>query len=454
MTMITCPRPAVSAFDKIGSTELSLESTLQELPLYEFEIESKCLVKELANSFEDNLLLPGATIIQNGEFLGIISRRRFLEFMSRPYGLEIFLKRPINVLHSFAYNEPLIFPSNTLIVTAAQRSLARNPELLYEPIGVQCESQVYKLLDVHHLLIAQSRIHQLTTQLLEQQTKSKMMQTEKLASLGQMVAGLAHEFLNPVNFISGNLKHLLGYSQDILELLAAYDEEFPETSDKITQLREDIDVDFIQKDLPQIVDSMNLGVERLVKIISSLKNFSHMDNTKKRETNIHECIDSTLLILGNRLKTGIEVVKNYGALPPVNCFSGQISQVFMNVLSNAIDALLDKFAEQPKTDTRVTPGWLPQITITTEVRSLSTESENSDNSRWVAIRIADNGPGIPQEIQQHIFENFFTTKPMGKGTGLGLAISYQIVTENHQGKLNMSSEPGVGTEFEVLLPLI
>jgi len=435
---------------------MDLQSTLLEMQLYDFKLESNCLAKEAAILFEENSALPGIIVTQEEQFIGIISRRRFLESLSRPYGLEIFLKRPLSILYNFAQTEPLIFPSNTLIVMAARRTLQREPEFLYEPIVVQVGSQ-YQLLDVHDLLVAQSQIHELTTQLLQKQTQSKIMQTEKLASLGRMMAGLAHEILNPVNFIFGNLGHLSEYTQDVLELLSAYDEEITQPNPRIDDLKESIELDFLVKDLPQVVESMTLGTERLLKIISSLRTFSHMDETTLQEVNIYECIDSTLLILNNRIKTGIEVIKNYGDLPLVNGYSGQLSQVFMNILSNAIDALMEKLEVSQKQAPTVTGQanlWQPRIEISTEVRVEEVEQTSTDNKRWVAILIKDNGSGIPLEIQQRIFETFFTTKPVGKGTGLGLAISHQIITEKHQGKLNLTSQPGMGTQFEILLPLI
>ncbi|HEY9873814.1 MAG TPA: ATP-binding protein [Candidatus Obscuribacterales bacterium] len=451
---------------------LCLNSTLQELSLYDVQIESDRPGSDLTQAFEGNRLLPGVILTEQGQFLGMISRQRFLEYMSRPYGLELFLKRPLKSLYNLAHTDILILSSDTLIVKAAQRSLQRPSELLYEPIVVEMKPQTYKLLDVHQLLVVQSQIHELATKLLHEQSKTQMMQTEKMASLGRMVAGVAHEILNPVNFIAGNLEHLSIYSQNLMQLLAAYDEDVAERSASIADIKEEMDFDFIRKDFPQIINSMALGTERLTKIIGSLRNFSHMDEGTPKAVNIHECIDSTILILNNRLKHSIEVIKEYGDLPLVNCYSGQLSQVFMNLLSNAIDAIMDKAAVQPAksasqaqfgTVAVQTRPWQPQIKIRTEVRtalrpeaqlSLQTEAKSQKYARWVAVLIADNGPGIPPEIQQRIFDTFFTTKPVGKGTGLGLAISHEIVTQKHQGQLNLRSQLGIGTEFEILLPLI
>jgi signal transduction histidine kinase len=211
-------------------------------------------------------------------------------------------------------------------------------------------------------------------------------------------------------------------------------------------------LEYVREDLPKVVESIRVSAERLTQIVGSLQNFSHMDETTRKPADLHQCLDSTLLILRNRLKYSIEVVRNYGELLPVRCYSGQLSQVFMNLLSNAIDALMEKAESQPAGST-----WKPRIEITTQVCSPPPGVTAGSDDSWVSVRIADNGPGIPPEIQQRIFEMFFTTKPVGKGTGLGLAISHQIVTEKHSGFLNLrsiaDSQPATGTEFEILLPI-
>ncbi|MEG3932458.1 MULTISPECIES: ATP-binding protein [unclassified Microcoleus] len=486
MLNTSCVERPVQPISEADLGELCLDSTLQQLSLYDFQVEATDWGMRISQMLEANPLLPGVIVTHQGEFAGMISRRRFLEFISRPFGRELFLKRPVRALYRFAETESLIFPSNTLIVDAARKSLLRSKELLYEPIVVQVSPQTYSLLDVHELLVAQSNIHELATKLLRQQTQSQLIQTEKLASLGQMVAGVAHEIRNPVTCISGNLGFLSNYSKDIMDLLSAY-EDIVGDSEKIGELKKHIEFDFLQEDWVEILKSMKVSSQRLTELVTSLHTFSHMDETHLKQANIHECIDSTLLIMKNRLKYGFNVVKNYGDLPLVKCYSGQLSQVFMNIISNAIDALEEAKAEK---------DFMPAITIETEViessdgdcvnsellqnyvmgdgvpprklrqnaKQLSSASQNGDfsleaaeknqNNAWIAIRIADNGPGIPPEIQRRIFETFFTTKPAGKGTGLGLAITHQIVTEKHKGKLNLHSTPGTGTEFEILLPLI
>lgn len=451
--MVTTNSPAASV------PTLSLDSILQELELHDSQIDAERSGSEVAQVFEENPLVPGVILIEQAELVGVLSRRKFLEQMSRPYGLELFSRRPLKILYGFAQSEVLALPGHTSIVTAAREALQRSPELLYEPIVVQLPSQEYRLLDVHQLLVAQSRIHELATQLLQAQTQAHLIQTEKMASLGRMIAGVAHEILNPVNFIWGNLSYLGNYSKDLIRLVKVYEQESNQIPSQAIATKAEIDFDFLVKDLPQVIDSMKIGAERLKQIVSGLRSFSHIDETQCRPANLHECLDNTLLILNNRLKYGIDVIKNYGDLPLVNCYSGQLSQVFVNLISNAIDALIEasdsqKAAAKPSNQPLGAGQFShhqPQITITTTVCAPPINTRSAQ--QWVSIQIADNGPGIHPDIQERIFETFFTTKPVGQGTGLGLAISHQIVTEKHQGQLLLRSQPGVGTEFEILLPL-
>lgn len=411
---------------------LSLDSTLEELALHECYVDISSQGAKVMQILNDNPLLPGVILTQNNHFVGVLSRRKILEHMSQIYSVELFSRRPIASLYHFAEREVFCYPSHTLIVMAARRSLQRPPDLLYEPILVEVAPEKYHLLDVHQLLIAQSHIHQLTTQLLHEQTRSQMMQTEKMSSLGRMVAGVAHEFRNPVNCINGNMGFLGNYVQDLLDLVEAYGAEHPD-SEVITELKDELEFEFLKEDLQKILQTVRESAGRLTKIVGSLHGFSHMGDERYESANLEIHLENTLLILNNRLKGGITLKKNYGQIPEIYCSSGQLNQVFMNLIGNAIDAVED--VRQV--------GKEPMICLTMQ--------KLDDN--WVSIVIEDNGSGIPEEIQTRIFESFFTTKPAGKGTGLGLAISHQIIVDNHHGQLTFSSTPGKGTAFEIRLPM-
>lgn len=292
-----------------------------------------------------------------------------------------------------------------------------------------------------------------------QQTQSKLVQSEKMSSLGQLVAGVAHEINNPVSFIYGNINYANGYVQELLNLVSLYQKHYPNPLPEIQEKIEAIDLDFLTADLPKLLVSMKVGADRIKQIVLSLRTFSRMDESEMKAVNIHAGIDSTLMILEHRLKAQsnrprIQVIREYGDLPLVECYAGQLNQVFMNILSNAIDALESlpsfhikrvgglSFQANPPTYQSAN---LPTPTI--RIRTKRVESKQVD------IYITDNGPGIPEDIKQQLFNPFFTTKPVGEGTGMGLSISYQIVTEKHGGSLQCISKPDQGTTFVITIPL-
>ncbi|MEP0911647.1 ATP-binding protein [Leptolyngbya sp. GB1-A1] len=273
----------------------------------------------------------------------------------------------------------------------------------------------------------------------------QLVQAEKMSSLGQLVAGVAHEINNPVNFIHGNLSHASQYTQDLLELLDLYQCQLPNPPSAIQDKEEDIDLAFLRHDLPKLLQSMKVGAERIREIVQSLRTFSRLDEAAIKEVDIHEGLDSTLMILQNRLKgksdyPAIKVIREYGVLPLVECYAGQLNQVFMNILSNAIDALEERNIQQSLVEIAAPP------------RTITIRTQAIDRIQ-VAVWIKDNGPGMTSEVQQQLFNPFFTTKPVGKGTGMGMSISYQIITERHRGSLECISELGKGTEFVITIPI-
>ena len=323
----------------------------------------------------------------------------------------------------------IVRPLQTLNFVAQKVTQENNFDLR---VSVTTKDEVGTLADSLNQLIQQVKY------LLKEQkaeAEARLIQSEKLSSLGRMIAGIAHEINNPINFIYGNLSSAKTYINDLFDLLQTYKVEFPDPNPAIEAKKEDIDFEFIAEDLPKLINSIEFGAERTREIIRSLKDFSRLDNCEPQSVNLHACIDSTLLILQNRLKKGIQVICNYGEIQPVRGYTGLLYQVFMNLLINAIDALEEKVAQDRQ--------FVPVITI-------NTESMNSD---WVVVRIADNGPGITIENQDKIFDTFFTTKPRGIGTGLGLAITRQIVVEKHGGQLTFNSTLNLGTEFRVILPV-
>lgn len=279
-----------------------------------------------------------------------------------------------------------------------------------------------------------------------QESQLQLVQTEKMSALGELVAGVAHEINNPVGFIHGNLQHASAYFQDMINIINLYQQHYPNPVPEIKEEIAAIDLKYMLADLPNLISSMKEGVQRIRDISISLRNFSRADSDRKVSCNIHDGIDSTIMILKHRLKASedhpdIQVIRDYDNLPEIECFIGQLNQVFMNLLANAIDALEESNVGRTYIEIEANPN---QVLIQTSL---------TENRKHILIRIKDNGVGMSPDVQQKIFDHLFTTKPVGQGTGLGLSIARQIVVEKHGGTLEVNSVPGQGSEFIIKLPI-
>ena len=330
-----------------------------------------------------------------------------------------------------------------------------------------CAGRVWRLRDITERLASEALVraseekYRLQAKILEsafqelKSTQSQLIQAKKMSGLGQLIAGIAHEINNPVNFIYGNLSYADRYTKDLLSLIEIYRSHYPNPIEAVQLKLEEIDIDFLVDDFMRLINSIRVDAERIQKIVQSLNKFSRSDEVGCKYVNIHEGIDETLMILQSRLKTNphrpeIRVDKLYGDLPEIECYAGQLNQVFMNPLTNAIDAL----EEDAKTNgnwqvINDKPQWVRNDKKISRIL-IKTEIQDSD---LLVISISDNGNGIPKALHNRLFDLFFTTKPVGKGTGLGLSIAYQIITENHGGKLSFDSTVGKGTEFVIEIPV-
>jgi signal transduction histidine kinase len=348
---------------------------------------------------------------------------------------------------------PILAIADTAVQVAAGELAVTAPVMTEDEVGLLASqfNQMIRQLRIsrdnseHYSRSLEQKAQELEQALWELgQTQSQLVQSEKMSSLGQLVAGVAHEINNPVNFISGNVSHACSYAEQLLSLLKLYQQEYPNPTSKVQAQLQAIELDYIAEDMPNLLLSMQVGMDRISQIVSSLRTFSRTDEAEIKPVDIHEGIESTLMILKLRLKATqthpeIQVIKDYGNLPKVECYAGQLNQVFMNLLANAIDAIEE--SNRGKT--------YEEISQNPNIIKIQTQAVDD----WAVIQITDNGSGIPEAVRRKLFDPFFTTKPVGKGTGLGLSISHQIVVERHQGTLECISLPGQGAEFAIKIPL-
>jgi len=427
------------------------------------------LGREAAARFNQSPDLPGILLTDQQINVGLLSRQRFLEFLLLPKGCELFLKEPLSVIYSYARLRPLVFTADTPVLEAARVALRRPSELQGEPLLVTTP-EGDRLLSAHDLNQAHWQIRGIETQVRYERAQAAMLQSQKMASLGRLVDGIAHEIMDPLGFIWGNLSHLDQYCQQLLSLIAAYEAVCaasvePEALAPLADLEAASELDYLRQDLPPTLSSIKGGAARLKQLASSLQNFCHIDEVYPKPADLHGLIDGIVLLLKSRLTTQVQIQREYGALPPVPCFAGQLSQVLMNVLTHCIDDLLSLaasqsvFADLSAVDAGASPEGLPvtpQITITTQLRDAD---DDPMGDRWVVLTIADNGPGLSPEALQQVRDSFSIRQRLERETDL--AASYRLVTAKHGGKFAVrspathNSAPPIhrGTEFEIQLPL-
>ncbi|TAD74930.1 MAG: sensor histidine kinase [Oscillatoriales cyanobacterium] len=430
------------------NVSLGLDAVLADLPSYDCTIEASVTGLALADWLARYPRVPGVIVRDGGQLRGAIARQQLLEFVIRPYGPAI-LEQPVSALWGYLERDCLVLRSQVPIVQAMQRSVMRSIALLTDPIVVQYP-EGDRLLDMRSLIVADWQIRGIETQARYERMQLQAIQNDKMASLGRLVDGVAHQILDPVGFIWGNLSHLGIYGEQLLALVDAYRDwaltqnQWP--PEAIADLEEDIDLVFLREDLPQLLGSLRSGAERLKAIVGSLQNFCHLDEVYPKPVDLHDRLNSIVLLLQSRLTVQIEFVRNYGPLPPVVCYGSQIDRALMALLVNAVDALVDRATRAKVHAIALNPSEQPQIVIETCV-----ELDPADHQSWATIVIADNGPGLRPKQRQQILAGFSADRQTVKETGL--TATYHIATR-HGGHLDLLDRPGGGLAVVLRLPLV
>lgn len=456
---------------------LHAQSCINELPLYDCQLATALLTEltghDLAAWFARHPRVPGVLfgdpaetkVVDKCRLRGLITRQQVLELAILPEGNTL-LTHTLEQIWGYLSGSFLLLSGKLSITAAMQRVVLRSSEGLGDPVVVRTDAGD-RLLDFPTLSIADWQIRGIETQVRYERMQVRSIQNDKMASLGRLMDGVAHQILDPVGFIWGNLSHVQTYTQQLLTLVDAYQHQLqslcqpqgtpparspdPNMLAAIATLEDEIDLDFLRQDLPQTLASIRNGADRLRHIVTSLQNFCHLDEVYPKPADLNQQLDSIILLLQSRLGVSIRFERRYATLPPVVCYIGQLTQVFANVLSNAVEALLDQ-AARPMIDPALHPVYPPGDPPPPCIEVSTALVDLGQGYPWVSVHIADNGPGLPPGQAQQLLSSWAEVRRLGKETSL--ATSYAIVTAKHGGSMELRDRPGGGLEVEIRLPLV
>ncbi|MEL6138638.1 MAG: HAMP domain-containing sensor histidine kinase [Cyanobacteria bacterium J06628_6] len=440
---LLAPRPSSSRPQLPEHSLLNVRSTLAELSLHACQVPANSPLSCAADRLLEQGNLPGIVVCDDAQSPGVLSRAQIFEALCQDRRAQT----TTSLQTLLRWSPPsLCLGIDTSILTAAKQALRRPTLQQGVPIAVETETGCY-LLDSTVLNQAYWHLRGIETQIRYERLQLEQLQNDKMSDLGRLVDGVAHEILDPVSFIWGNLSHISSYSQDLLDLMAAYAAELPQPSAQLQQRCREVELDYLQADLPEAIRSVRSGAHRLRQLAISLQNFCHIDEVYPKPADLHGLLDSLLLLLQSRIKTPLQIERDYGKLPPVTCFAGQLGQVFMSTLVSATDALLASYLDSALDEP-------PTLTLSTTVCTAP-----APINRWVEILICDNGPGLPAAVEQAVTDTCSTQTRLVKE--ISLAMSYRIVTAKHGGQFQVRSQQFTqphtrtvrGTEFKILLPL-